>query len=125
MNRFFAIVFLTILLYGCKPGIPKDIVQPPEMEKILTDIHIVDGYVASMSSPDSAKKVTAPIYKGIFKKYGIDSAMHAKSMDYYYRHPNILVKMYDNITSRLEKQKVEELKRQQKPEKNKEPKPVK
>ncbi|WP_343532404.1 DUF4296 domain-containing protein [Pedobacter sp.] len=103
MTRFLFIFFCAVLALGCKPGIPKDIVQPAEMEKILFDIHVVDGYVSSIPTPDSAKKVSAPIYKGIFKKYGIDSAMHAKSMAYYYSRPDLLSKMYERISNKLNK----------------------
>lgn len=114
MTRFLLLLFCVTLIVACKPGIPKDIVQPAEMEKILFDIHVVDGYVSTIPTPDSARKVSAPIYKGVFKKYGIDSAIHAKSMAYYYRHPDILGKMYDKISSRLDKAREEEIKREEK-----------
>lgn len=101
-------------MVACKPGIPKDIVQPAEMEKILYDIHVLDGYVANIPTPDSAKKVSAPLYKGVFKKYGIDSAMHAKSMAYYYQHADLLTKMYNSISEKINKTRDEETKRQEK-----------
>ncbi len=114
MTRFLLLLLSVVTIVACKPGIPKDIVQPAEMEKILYDIHILDGYVGTIPTPDSAKKVSAPLYKGIFKKYGIDSTMHAKSMDYYYKRPDILSKMYDRISQRLTKTKDDEVKRQEK-----------
>lgn len=114
MTRFLLLLFVILIIVSCKPGIPNDIVQPEEMEKILFDIHVVDGYVSMVPTPDSAKKVSAPIYKGIFKKYGIDSAIHSKSMTYYYRHPDLLSKMYNNISKRLGKARDAETARQQK-----------
>jgi len=87
------------------------------MENILYDIHLIDGYVASIPTPDSARKVSAPIYKGIFKKYGIDSVAHAKSMAYYYRHPDLLSKMYENISARMSKTRDAEAKLIEKEEK--------
>jgi hypothetical protein len=114
MTRFFTIVFCITLFVACKPGIPKDIVQPNEMEKILFDIHVIDGYVSLIPTPDSAKKVTAPMYKGIYKKYGIDSALHAKSMAYYYKHPDLLSKMYDRISEKMAKTRDTETKNEQK-----------
>jgi len=101
-------------IFACKPGIPKDIIQPAEMENILHDIHVVDGYVSNIPTPDSAKKVASPLYKGIFRKYGVDSAQHAKSMNYYYRHPDILTKMYDKISAKLGKEKEAEANKQNK-----------
>ncbi len=114
MTRFLCIVFAVLLITACKPGIPKDITQPDVMENILFDIHVLDGYVSEIPTPDSAKKVTSPIYKGIFKKYGTDSAKHEKSMAYYYSRPDLLTIIYDHITTRLQKVKDEEMKRQEK-----------
>lgn len=113
MTRLFLFVMCTVLL-ACKPGIPKDIIQPTEMENILYDIHVLDGYVGTIPTPDSARKASAPLYKGIFKKYGIDSAAHAHSMAYYYKRPDLLSKMYDRISNRINKEKDAELKKQEK-----------
>lgn len=109
MTRFFLIVFCAVALGACKPGIPKEVIQPEEMEKILYDIHLVDGYISSIPTPDSAKKVSAPYYKGIFKKYGIDSAKHANSMAYYYKRPDLLTKMYEHISAKMAKARDKEI----------------
>ncbi len=114
MTRFLFIVLAVLFVAACKPGIPKDIIQPEIMEKVLFDIHVLDGYVSEIPTPDSAKKVTSTIYKGIFKKYGVDSAVHSKSMSYYYAHPDLLTKMYNNISNRLEKTKDIEVTKQEK-----------
>jgi len=105
MKRFFVILILCALFYTCKPGIPKDIIQPDKMEKVLHDIHIVDGYSTSFANPDSSKKVISSLYKGIYKKFGIDSALYNQSLDYYYKHPDVMKKMYDNISLNLNKEK--------------------
>lgn len=118
MTRLFLFVMCAVLL-ACKPGIPKDIIQPAEMENILYDIHVLDGYVGTIPTPDSARKTSAPLYKGIFKKYGIDSAAHSKSMAYYYKRPDLLSKMYDRISDRINKEKDAELKKQEKEAKSK------
>ena len=114
MTRFFLVAICVTLLWACKPGIPKEIIQPEEMENILYDIHVLDGYVGTIPTPDSARKISAPLYKGVFKKFGIDSALHAKSMAYYYKHPDLLSKMYDRIGVRINKEKEKELKKQAK-----------
>jgi hypothetical protein len=103
MKRFFTIIILCTLIYACKPGIPKNIIQPMEMEKVLVDIHIVDGYISTLSLPsqDTAKTVAAPLYKGIYKKFGIDSALYYQSLNYYYKHPALLKKMYDSIAVKI------------------------
>ena len=107
MRRFFTVIILCALLYSCKPGIPKDIIQPAKMENVLYDIHVIDGYGASLSFPtmDSAKKVIAPFYSGIYKKHGIDSALYNRSLDYYYKNPKLMKLMYDHVTEKLSKAK--------------------
>ena len=105
MRNFLYIVFLFLLISGCKPGIPKEIIQPDQMAGLLADVHIVDGYVSSIPSSDSAKKVAASYYKGIYKKYGIDSALYAKSMAYYNTAPPVLDEIYTKVVAELSRQK--------------------
>ena len=32
-----------LLMTGCKPGVPKEYIQPDDMEDILYDYHVADG----------------------------------------------------------------------------------
>ncbi|WP_199141107.1 DUF4296 domain-containing protein [Pedobacter sp. ASV12] len=115
MKRFFAVLWVCSGLYACKPGIPKELIQPDKMEKVLFDIHVVDGYISTMSpGADSTKKIASAFYKGIYKKFQIDSALYNQSMNYYYQHPDILKKIYDNVTTQLNKTKEKQLKTLQK-----------
>lgn len=101
MKRFFALVTVITLLHACKPGIPKDVLQPDKMQSILFDVHLVDGYITGFSSQDSAKKVAATYYKGIYKKFGTDSTQYNRSLDYYYKKPALLKQIYDSVTAKL------------------------
>lgn len=101
MKRFFYLIIISIVFYACKPGIPKDIIQPSKMQDVLLDIHIVDGYVSTLPGTDTAKKVGASYYKGVFKKFDIDSALYNQSINYYYKHPDLMKKMYDSIAVKL------------------------
>lgn len=105
MKGFFIFIFTLILFYGCKPGIPNDVIQPTEMEKILYDIHVVDGYATTFdtATPDSLKKTFSPFYKGVYKKFGTDSAQYTRSINYYYKHPKLMAEMYEHITEKLKK----------------------
>jgi Domain of unknown function (DUF4296) len=94
-----------MLWFGCKPGVPDDIIKPDKMEKILYDMHIVDGYLSSIYVVDSAKKVAAAYYKGIYKKFGTDSAEYNKSLLWYNTNPKELEAMYKNIQKSLTRQK--------------------
>lgn len=94
-----------ILGLGCKQSLPEGIMEQSKMESILFDMHVVDGYVSSIYVQDSAKKVAAAYYNGIYKKYDTDSARYNKSLTYYYQHPEDLQKIYGSITKRLDNQK--------------------
>ena len=103
MQRFLILIILFILIQGCKPGIPKDIIQPDKMEKVLYDIHLVEGYLGTFSNKDTIKIVASSYYNGVYKKFGIDSSIYNKSMNYYYSHPVILDEMYINLEKSLAK----------------------
>lgn len=105
MKNFLYIVVVFFFAVGCKPGIPKDIIQPEKMAKVLHDIHMADSYLGMVTSPDSVKIIAAGYYKGIYKKYGIDSVLYAKSMDYYYRDPKALNDVYTKVTGQLKMEK--------------------
>lgn len=105
MKRFFSIIILCALIYSCRPGIPKEIIQPDKLEKVLFDIHLVDGYIGTLMNKDTAKIVASSYYKGIYKKFGIDSALLSKSMDYYYSHPDVLDGIYGKVATELTNEK--------------------
>lgn len=119
MRRFFLIALLFSSIYACKPGIPKTVLPPEEMEKVWFDIHVVEGYASTLPTPDTAKKVASAYFKGVYKKYNIDSASYHKSLDYYYNHPKLMHEMYDRVLERLlkakERQSKLDLKRSVKP----------
>jgi hypothetical protein len=105
MKRFILTVFCFLFLLACKPGIPSDIIQPDDMALVLNDIHIVDGYITTVR-PDSSKIIAASLYKGIYKKFNVDSAKFYKSMDYYYSNPTVMDGIYKQVTAGLLKQKL-------------------
>jgi len=105
MRRFCWLGLLFIMIGGCKPKIPENIIHPSRMGVILYDIHVADGYIASIPRQDSAKRVSAAYYKGIYRKFSIDSAIFTRSMDYYYDHPDVLSSIYERVTASLKKSK--------------------
>ncbi|MES2830100.1 MAG: DUF4296 domain-containing protein [Bacteroidota bacterium] len=105
MKTYSYLVLFAICISACKPGIPKDIIQPDQMALVLNDVHIADGLITTVQ-PDSAKIVAASFYNGIYKKFKIDSAIFYKSMDYYYRNPVIMDEIYKDVTASLLKQRL-------------------
>lgn len=108
MKKGLFLVIMILVGLGCKSPIPKDIIQPDQMGKILYDIHIVDGYVNTIPLPDSAKRVAAAYYKGVYKKFSVDSASYNKSLDFYYKHPDIMNTIYLKLQTDLKDAKKKE-----------------
>lgn len=106
MRKFLSLIFISLSLICCKSKeVPKELIQPKQMEKILYDIHIADAYITTIGDADSARKISSAFYRGIYKKFKTDSVQYSRSMDYYYEHPAILTEMYEKIKTDLEKTK--------------------
>jgi len=105
MKRLMWVFVASLLALGCKPGIPENIIKPDKMEKIVYDMHIVDGYLSTIYIPDSARRVAAAYYIGIYKKFKIDSASYFRSLTYYNNNPEELEKIYKNVSKKLDAQK--------------------
>ncbi|WP_231459310.1 DUF4296 domain-containing protein [Pedobacter sp. Leaf132] len=105
MRNLIYFVLASAFLLACKEKRPENITPPEKLQRILYDIHVVDGYISTIANSDSSKKVASAYYKGIFKRYGTDSAKHAQSMAYYYAHPTELAEVYKVISNKLERQK--------------------
>jgi hypothetical protein len=105
MKNFIYIAISFLLMTGCKPGIPKDLIQPDKMAQVLHDIHVFDGYINAITHSDTARMVAASYYKGIYKKFAIDSALYARSLNYYNKHPRVMTEIYVKVVSRLDKEK--------------------
>jgi len=105
MRRLLWVLAIVFLALGCRPGRPSDILEPEEMEKILYDIHVVDGYLSTVYIADSARKLGSEYYNGIYKKFDTDSAQYTRSLAYYYKNPEDLEKIYKNISSKIGKEK--------------------
>ena len=100
------VLFITVVLTGCKPGIPGRYLQMDEMVDILYDYHVADGMVqTNFDSPDS---VAMRAYRiSILKNHGVTQADFDSSMIYYTRHTRLLQKVYDKIADRLDREAVE------------------
>ena len=100
------VLFITVVLTGCKPEIPGRYLQMDEMVDILYDYHVADGMVqTNFDSPDS---VAMRAYRiSILKNHGVTQADFDSSMIYYTRHTRLLQKVYDKIADRLDREAVE------------------
>lgn len=100
------VLFMTVVLSGCKPGIPGRYLQPDEMADILYDYHLAEGIVQTdYSSSDS---IAMRAYRiNILHSHGVSEADFDSSMVYYTRHTRELQQVYNKIGDRLDREAVE------------------
>jgi hypothetical protein len=111
MQKYKSLFFSLILfLYACGGNkVPPGIIKPDRMIGLLTEVHIADGSMYNiMQVPDSLYKYGNDKYQMIFNNFGTDSLTFRKSMKYYSDKPEILEKIYEQVTINL-KQKSDSL----------------
>lgn len=97
---FVTTVLALLLLGSCKPTVPRQYIQPGDIEDILYDYHIADGMAQNIQGGDKGAKQVA--YRAaVLKKYGVTQAEFDSSMVYYMRHADQLHDIYENISQRL------------------------
>ncbi len=88
--------------------IPRDVLSPSEMEKILVDMQLVEGALIYERSRGRDYRVNRDKYFNyIFEYHGISRAKYEKSMAFYKKHLSRLEVIYANVLSKLNEYKSE------------------
>lgn len=102
---------MLLFLAACKPEmpeVPKDIIPPDKMTKILEDVHVADAVAETKAqSGGNEFELTRQYYALIYKKYNITEQDFRKSYSYYEANPAWMNKMYDTILNDLSKREEE------------------
>ena len=108
----YKVLFFSLLLFLCackRTNIPSGILGTDEMSAVLTEVHVADGSMYNtMQVPDSLYKYGTGKYLKIFKNFHTDSVQFKNSMKYYSDNPDLLLNIYEKITTNL-KQKSDSL----------------
>jgi len=101
MQRLLLILLMPIfLVIGCKKSVPEGIMAEETMVELMTEVHLVDGYLSTLSI-DSSRKVINSLYGHIFNKYQIDSTRFQMNVDYYLGNPTLSKKLYATISDSM------------------------
>ena len=106
MNRPFShiIVFMASVLciVSCKPGVPKEVIQPDDMEDILYDYYVSQG-IASMPGPQSGSEdyKRDTYFNSVLNKYGVTRAEFDSALVYYYTRADRFVEIYKSVQERM------------------------
>lgn len=96
---FIVAVVAVGILGACKPGVPRGVVKPGDMEEILYDYYIARSMATQ--GDDVAFKQRA--YRlAVLKKHGVTEAEFDSSLVYYYTHSEEFAKVYSAVQRRLE-----------------------
>ena len=92
-------------IQACKPGVPRDYIQPDEMEEIIYDFHL--GQAVVMTERDALQNYDRRLaFLQVLEKHGITEAEFDSSLVYYYSHAYRMKDIYQHVNDRLEKQAV-------------------
>lgn len=91
------------LMTGCGNSMPKEVIPPAKMEKVLYDYHLTLGISSQLSGSEEYKKQAYKNY--LFKKHQITEAQFDSSMVWYTRNSYELSKIYQNLDKRFSREK--------------------
>lgn len=87
------------LLTACKPSVPKEVIQPDDMEDILYDFHVSQGM--PMQEGQNLEFSRNLYFEAVLKKHDVTRAEFDSSLVYYYTRADYLMDIYKNVQERL------------------------
>ncbi len=103
MQRLLLIILTSFfLITSCRKSAPEGILAEDTMVEMMTEVHLVDGYLSTLSI-DSSRKVINSLYGHIFHKYQLDSAGFQRNVDFYLGNPTLAKKLYATINQSMTK----------------------
>lgn len=108
-NIAWSLVLGATLMVGCGKEIPKEVIPPAQMERILYDYHLNLSMSSNLSYADNYQKKAYQNY--LFEKHGVSEATFDSSMVWYTRHAEELAHIYKRLGVRFrsEKTRVQDL----------------
>lgn len=94
-------LFALLLLTACKPTVPKEYIQPGDLEDILYDYHLAQA-MARQTGGEQAEYNRMKYFAAVLKKHDVTQADFDSSLVYYYSHLERLKDVYTRVNERLE-----------------------
>lgn len=105
MKVFKILLFFVTLLCACETdNKPKDLIEQKKMILIMTDLHIMDGYMSTIIYNDTIKRNTKNLYATIYKTYNTTKESYESSLKYYSRKPALLDTMYNKVQALIDEE---------------------
>lgn len=105
---------LLLLLIACSSGpVPKEVLQPQKLQKVVNDLIKVDEFLNSFVYKDSTiniKNKRSSLYEQVFKVNNTTRREFYSSYKYYQQHPDLQKKIFDSLYETLNRKKMEVIK---------------
>ena len=108
LRRSHIALLLLVLLSACTPKVPKEYIQPDDMEDILYDYFVSQGIAKQENNTTSSTSSGRPqdykrelYFEAVLKKYDLTRAEFDSSLVYYYTRSDRFVKIWKNVQERL------------------------
>lgn len=104
MKRLILLLCIPFFLNACAlSSRPKDVLAPDELKAVLTDLHLADAYLGTLSDTLQIKVLSGKLYKNIFTKHHTSLKEFEASLAFYAGKPTVLDSMYKQIYDDLNK----------------------
>lgn len=105
---------MALFITACinKKDVPKNIIKPQKMQKVMMDMLLADAVNTEISTRDTGFKLAAQNkfkFEQVFKNYNITNDQFYKSYNYYLSHPDIFKSITDSLVTISERTRTKEL----------------
>jgi hypothetical protein len=106
-KHLFYPIILLLLLGSCETSVirspvPKHLLSETQLAGVLADIHIAEANIQlANSEDDSIKQTYVNYYNAVFENHHITREEFIQSMNYYIKNPELLQKIYEEVTEIL------------------------
>jgi len=111
MRLLILLLLITVLFASCgSGGIPPDIIPGDKMETIMWQLMQSDEYVNAVVAKDPSKKSSTErmkIYQQVFDLNKTSMREFKKSYQFYMEHPDITKILFDSITAKAGRERIE------------------
>ena len=114
MRKIVFIGLLFVFIACSSSPVPRGILAPEEMQKVVYDIMQIDEFINSFLYKDSSidiKKERSIYYEKVFKIHHTNRRDFYASFKYYQQHPDLQKLLLDSLTARVKRKNPEPNKR--------------
>lgn len=117
--RTLGILTIVVVIFSCKPSVPKDVLPPKKMQAVLWDVMQADEIAEYYSVKDSTFRSLpkhTDYYEKAFSIHKITKEEFTKSLAYYESHPVVFKTVLDSLKNFGERmQRADSLKKSKAP----------